>query len=118
FKIKDLDTKFDGEIDQFGFKKYQYKNVKLNGVFTNQEFTGDVVSLDSNANFVFTGNVDFQDPQKPEFFFDANVKHLDLTKLNLMPTFRAARLSAEDIEVRFTGNSIDNLLGDIKISSL
>lgn len=118
FKIKDLDTKFDGEIDQFGFKKYQYKKVKLNGVFTNQEFTGDVVSLDSNANFVFTGNVDFQDPKKPEFFFDANVKHLDLTKLNLMPTFRAARISAEDIEVRFTGSSIDNLLGDIKVTSL
>src|SRR5690606_33559360 len=72
----------------------------------------------SNANFVFKGNVDFQDPQHPEFFFDANIEHLDLTKLNLMPTFKVARVASKSVKLRFTGNSVDNIIGDIDIQDL
>lgn len=75
-------AKLTAELRSFSYKKYEYKNARLNGSLNRNFFNGDFSIQDENVDFTFNGKLDFS-KTIPEFNFKADLRHLDLKSLNL-----------------------------------
>lgn len=80
--LETVNATLAGEIQEFTFKEYTYKNITLDGALTKNKFDGKLVSLDKNIDFVFNGKIELVD-SIPVFNFDASINHFDLQALNL-----------------------------------
>lgn len=114
-KTEELDAKFDGMIQSISYHGYNYKNVKIDGSFKHQIFTGYVVSRDTNANFDFNGSVDFNQTV-PKMDFISTINNLDLEKTNFSTPQLNGKISSQ-ILINLNGNSIDNLSGLISLDN-
>lgn len=112
---KELDATFDGIVQSVTYNNYQYNDVKIDGSFKKQIFTGNVVSKDTNANFDFNGAVDFtQKVLKMDFIstinnFDLDKTHFSIPQLN-------GKVSSQ-LLIKLNGNNIDNLSGLINFDN-
>jgi hypothetical protein len=109
---KKISGNLTGKIDSIEINRYVYRNVALNGIFTEKTWDGSVKISDSNIKMDLLGMFDFSD-ELPEFDFTLNLAGSDLYKLILtkpIPSQLAMLLTAN-----FRGNSIDNLFGEIKM---
>ncbi|MDF2448727.1 MAG: hypothetical protein K0R26_1231 [Bacteroidota bacterium] len=112
---KELDATFDGVVQSATYNNYEYNNVKIDGQFKKQIFTGNVVSRDTNANFDFNGTIDFHE-KLPKMDFISTVHNLDLKKTNFNTEQLNGKVSSQ-ILIKLTGNSIDNLSGLINFDN-
>ncbi len=106
---KELDATFDGLIQSITYNNYQYDNVKIDGAFKKQIFTGYVMSKDTNANFDFNGTIDFNN-KVPKMDFISTINNFDLDKTHFSIPQLNGRVSSQ-ILINLNGNSIDNLTG-------
>lgn len=113
--IEELDATFDGLIQSITYNNYQYENVKIDGLFKNQIFTGYVVSRDTNANFDFNGSIDFNN-KVPKMDFISTINNFDLDKTHFSTPQLNGILSSQ-ILINLNGNSIDNLSGQINFDN-
>ncbi len=81
--LKTIKTRFDGVVDSFYFRGYNYQNIELDGRFEQSVFDGRVNMEDPNIDFTFDGSVNFKDTV-PEFDFKADLRRLDMGALNLV----------------------------------
>lgn len=109
--VKDINTTLDGLIQSVSYNNYVYSNVKLDGLFRDKIFTGNIASRDTNANFDFNGTVDFTD-KMPKMDFISTINNFDLEKTHFSTTQLNGKLSSQ-ILINLNGNSIDNLTGQI-----
>lgn len=114
FTRKFLDTKVSGKIYSLNFKKYDYKNIEVDGTFKNPLFQGKVVVNDENLKMDFKGLLDLSKSEN-RYDFHALIDYADLNKLNLVKR-DSISLFKGDVTMQITGNSIDNMYGDIFIS--
>jgi hypothetical protein len=112
---KELDATFDGVIQSISYNDYKYDNVKIDGLFKNQIFTGNVVSRDTNANFDFNGSIDFNN-KVPKMDFISTINNFDLDKTHFSTPQLNGRVSSQ-IFINFNGNNIDNLSGLINFDN-
>jgi hypothetical protein len=98
-----------GGVDSVGFNGYHYKNIVINGDFTEQLFNGKLSISDPNLDVKFFGKADIAD--KMNFDFTLNINHADLKALNFM-TDSVDRIKLA-MAAKFTGNSLDNFNGNI-----
>ncbi len=114
FNLKDLKAKVDGRVNSIQFNGYNYQNLAINGDFEKKLFIGhfsiddpnlEISSLDGALNLL-EGN--------PGFKLQASVEKADLKNLGL--TKEAFNFSG-DLDLNFTGNSIDNFLGAARVSN-
>ena len=110
---KKISGNLTGKIDSIEINKYVYRNVALNGIFTEKTWDGSVKISDSNIKMDLLGMFDFSD-ELPEFDFTLNLAGSDLYKLNFDKTDTTSQL-AMLLTANFRGNSIDNLFGEIKM---
>ncbi len=103
----------DGVVDSLVFNDYKFRSLILDGNVADDQFAGDLSIDDPNLGAVFSGKMDFN-PEFPVFDFEVFVKNADLVALNLDPINIRSDLSV-DLNAKFTGNSIDNLNGNIWI---
>jgi hypothetical protein len=103
-----------GEVTQFYFNRYDYKNLSLDGTLFGQEFSGKIQLDDENAVFSFEGVAGFNPGQ--EFYqFRLEVPGADLQELHI---------TKEDIRVgmvmtaNFEGRTVDKLFGNVGITNL
>jgi hypothetical protein len=113
--LKELDASFDGIVQAASFNGYQYANVKIDGLFKNQIFTGYVVSKDTNANFDFNGSVDFNH-KVPKMDFISTINNFDLDKTHFSTSQLNGKVSSQ-ILINLNGNSIDNLSGQVNFDN-
>lgn len=106
---KELDATFDGLVQSISYNNYQYDNIKIDGAFKKQIFTGNVVSKDTNANFDFNGSIDFNN-KVPKMDFISTINNFDLDKTHFSIPQLNGRVSSQ-ILINLNGNSIDNLTG-------
>lgn len=78
-----IQAKAVGVVDSFYFRGYNYQNIGLDGRFAQSVFDGRVNMEDPNIDFTFDGSINFKDTV-PEFDFKADLRRLDLGKLNLV----------------------------------
>jgi hypothetical protein len=109
-----LDTEFSGDIYKFRFQNYTYSNIVVNGNFRNKIFQGKVVANDPNLLLDFDGTVNLG---KKDIIYDfhANVDYANLAKLGFIKNDSVSVFKG-DVRMNVSGNTLDNLQGDIYIT--
>jgi hypothetical protein len=102
-----------GKIDSVEINYYKYRNVSLSGLFTEKAWDGNIKVEDKNIQMELLGMFDFS-RKLPEFDFTMNLRKADLYNLNLDKSDTSASITML-LTANFTGNSIDNLDGEIKL---
>jgi hypothetical protein len=112
FTIKDMRNSFNGIIPQFEFNGYNYQNIKTNGSFKNNKFTGSISILDSNLMINnLAGEIGFY-PDKIGFNLQADVENANLKNIKLLNQ----NLSfGGKFNLNFNGSNIDDFLGQAEI---
>lgn len=113
FSEKYLNTAVKGDVTQINYNNYTYSNVVLNGNFKKGLYKGQVSVKDPNLNMNFDGLVDLS-KKESRFDFQINVENADLKKLNFMKD--SISNFKGNVAVQVSGNSIDNLKGDVFIN--
>ncbi|MCF8463276.1 MAG: translocation/assembly module TamB domain-containing protein [Flavobacteriales bacterium] len=104
-----------GNVNSAELIGYDYKKIEVNGEFARSMFSGEVSVNDTNVALIFRGGFDISQ-QLPQFNFHADVTHANLYELHLLQKREGATISGV-MDVDFTGNDIDNLIGTIEISN-
>jgi hypothetical protein len=111
FNPDKLKTAFEGKINEFDFNGYNYTNIITSGTFENKTFTGNLKINDPNVDLTSSMQIDFSgDQPRYNLFGDLvnfNFKNTNFTKDNLELT--------GTLDVNFSGNNIDNFLGEAKL---
>lgn len=113
FSEKYLNTSIKGDVAKIDFNNYTYNNVVLNGNFKNSLYKGQVSVNDPNLIINFDGLVDLSNKES-KYDFHINVENADLNKLKFIKD-SISRFKG-DVVIQVSGNSIDNLAGDIFIN--
>ena len=111
-KWNTLSADLDATIRHIVFKNYPYENIKAKGSLANRIFNGDFSIKDTNATGALKGIVDLSG-KEPKFNFLADVEHIDLKKLKLVNENYSFN---GKLDFNFSGNNIDNFLGNAKIT--
>jgi len=111
--FKTFAVSVNGKIDSVEINKYKYRDITLNGNFTEKTWDGTIKAADENIKMELLGMFDFS-KELPEFDFTLNLKNADLYRLNIdkKDTTSGASLI---LTANFRGNSIDNLDGEIRV---
>ncbi len=112
FSQKYLNTSIKGNVNQVDYNNYSYSNVVLNGNFKNRLYKGQVSVQDTNLNMTFDGLVDMSQKES-KYDFHINVDNADLHRLKFVKD--SISKFKGDVIVRVSGNSIEDLYGDLII---
>jgi len=102
-----------GKIDSIEINRYIYRNITLNGSFTEKTWDGSINIVDRNIKLNLLGLLNFNN-KLPEFDFTLNIANANLYKLNFDKLDSTSKVSML-LTSNFKGNSIDNLDGEIKL---
>jgi hypothetical protein len=113
---KDINAKLQGVVRSAELMEYAYQNINVDGTFIHNIFEGSFDIAEENISLDFIGKVDLSGTL-PTFNFHSEVKHANLFKLKLLKEREDATVSGV-MDVNFTGDDIDNLLGYIVLSKV
>lgn len=111
--FKKFAVNLTGKIDSVEINNYKYRNISLNGLFTDKAWDGNIKIEDENIHLDLLGMFDFN-RKLPEFDFTLNLLKSNLYKLNIDKTDTSSSITML-LTANFNGNSIDNLDGEIKL---
>lgn len=109
--LENMVANVDATVKKAVVNNYEYNDLRINGLFQQQNFSGIIKLEDENLAFDFDGNVDYS-KELPNITANINLKGADLKALNF---------SKEDIllqgvlSAHIEGNNIDDLTGNIGI---
>lgn len=112
FTEKSLNTSLKGIVNSITYNNYTYSNIDLNGNFVSGLYKGQVKANDPNLKMNFDGFVDLSKKDN-KYDFQINVENANLKKLNFVKD-NISKFEG-DINVNLSGNTIDNLAGDVFI---
>jgi virulence-associated protein VapD len=113
FKEKYLDTSIKGDVSQIDYNNYTYNNVVVNGNFKMPIYKGQLSVNDPNLSMTFDGLLDLS-KKDSRYDFHINVENADLHKLNFVKD--SISIFKGDVVVQASGNTIENLQGDLYIN--
>jgi hypothetical protein len=108
-----LNTEVIGQVYSINFNGYDYKDINVSGIVKEQLFDGSLLCSDENIKFSFKGLADFAE-NRNNFNFIASVDYADLKKINIIND--SVSIFKGDINMDISGNSLDNIVGDIKFT--
>jgi len=108
-------TQATGTVDSLYFRGYNYHNISLDGRLEASVFEGRASMNDPNIDFVFDGAISLKD-SIPKFDFKADIRHLDLCRLNLVD--REWIFSGKIQDLSMEGSDWDNLKGALRMRNL
>jgi hypothetical protein len=115
FSEKYLNTAIEGDVSQIDYNNYKYSNVSVNGKFKMPLYEGKVAVDDPNLKMTFDGLVDLSGKDS-KYDFHANVENADLHQLKFVKD--PISLFRGDVVAQVSGNSIENLQGNVFIKQL
>lgn len=110
--LKNLDAIVEGRVDSFTYRDYSYKNIRLDGSFSDFVFHGDLGIDDENIRFDLSGDINLKDTI-PQFDFSAKLARLDLGALNLLEEDWI--LSADIQHIRLKARNFEDLAGEVEL---
>ncbi len=116
FSKKYLNTKMKGNIGQFKYNGYTYRNIDVDGTMKMPYFKGFLNSKDPNLKMTFDGLVDLS-KKKKEYDFDAKIEYADLKKTNLY-TKDAKSIFSGNITMKAKGNTLEDLAGVVELENI
>jgi len=102
-----------GLIDSIEINNYKYRNISLNGIFSEKAWDGKIKITDENISLDLLGMFNFEE-KLPVFDFTLDLARADLHDLNFDRADTSSSLSML-LTANFKGNNIDNLDGEIKL---
>tara|TARA_R110000868_G_scaffold78284_3_gene223572 strand:+ start:23237 stop:27544 length:4308 start_codon:yes stop_codon:yes gene_type:complete len=108
-----LNTEVIGQVYSLNFNGYDYKDISVSGIIKEQLFDGSLLCKDENIKFSFKGLADFAE-NRNNFNFIASVDYADLKKINFIND--SVSIFKGDVNMDISGNSLDNIVGDIKFT--
>jgi len=108
-----MNARIDGSIQEIFLNQYNLTNIRINGSFIRNEFTGSFDITDKHLTMNFNGSADFSFSY-PVFDFKSEIMCMDLNELNILENDSLLRLSTH-LNIRLKGNHIDNLVGAVYI---
>lgn len=81
FRLQDLSAELDAIVDSVSYNDYTYRNLKVDGLVSRNEFKGQFDIRDDAADCFFEGTVQYGDTL-PVFEFRSIVNRLDLQRMN------------------------------------
>jgi hypothetical protein len=111
--LKKFAGNLKGTIDSIEINKYSYRNIDLNGNFTEKTWDGSINVEDQNIKMDLLGMLNFNDTL-PEFDFTLNLVNANLFKLKIDPKDSTSAISML-LTSNFRGSNIDNMDGEIKL---
>jgi hypothetical protein len=112
FTEKYLSTAIKGDVTKIDFNSYTYNNIVLNGNLKAPNYKGQISVNDPNLNMNFDGLLDLSNKDN-KYDFHINVENADLHKLKLVKD--SISIFKGDVVVQVSGNTIENLEGNIYI---
>ena len=113
YSYKKFAGNLTGKIDSIEINKYIYRNIDLNGFFTEKTWDGSVKIVDDNLKMDLLGMFNFSE-DLPEFDFTLNLREANLYNLHFDKNDSTSAVTML-ITSNFKGNNIDNLDGEIKL---
>ncbi|MGA1977304.1 MAG: translocation/assembly module TamB domain-containing protein [Bacteroidales bacterium] len=113
YSFRKFDLKLEGAVDSIEINKYKYRNIAINGNFSEKAWDGSVKISEGNIKMDILGLFNFQG-ELPEFDFTLNLAKANLHNLNFDKTDSSSSLSML-LTADFRGTNIDNLDGEIKL---
>ena len=113
YSYKQFSGTLSGVIDSLEMKDYKYRNIGLEGVFTEKTWDGSVKISENNIRMDILGMFNFS-RELPEFDFTLNLANADLNKLNLDKGDTTSSLSML-MTANIKGSNIDNIDGEIRL---
>jgi len=115
FSLEKADLTVKSEITNLQYQGNTFGLINVDGEFRHKRFTGGVFINDKLLGLDFNGSADFSE-ELPAFDFVADISHANLARLNLITGDSVAMLST-NADLKFQGNTIDNLLGTMRFSN-
>ncbi len=113
YSFRKFAANLTGHIDSIEFKRYKYRNISINGNFTDKTWDGSLNISDANIKMDLLGMFDFSQ-KLPEFDFTLNLAKANLYNLNFDRKDSTSSVSML-LTANFKGNNIDNIDGQIKL---
>tara|TARA_B100001063_G_scaffold247028_1_gene289526 strand:- start:20524 stop:24930 length:4407 start_codon:yes stop_codon:yes gene_type:complete len=114
---KTVQAKAEGKLQKLEFQDYTYRDVNLNGSFTNQKFEGSIGMKDKNLAFDFNGVIDAVGEQLISDF-ELDVKKAKLAQLNLYNREDSLTEVSFETKINLIGFDFDEVRGNLRIDSL
>jgi len=104
-----------GIVKSIEINQYNYQNINVEGNLAKKIFNGKLSINDYNIDLKFDGDIDFT-RKIPVLDFSSSINHANLIALNIVKNRKSSVLST-NLDVKISGNTLDNLLGEIKITN-
>lgn len=114
FTRKYLNTSFVGDIYKVNYNGYNYSKIIVDGSFKEPMFKGKVNVNDPNLFMDFNGTVDLS-KRENIYDFHSKIDYANLVKLNFIKD--SISVFKGDIIVKASGNSFDNLTGNLVLTN-
>lgn len=105
-----------GIISTLEYCGYHYENITLDGLYKDGGFNGILALDDENGTIQVNGFFNTTH-QNPNFNLQATVKNFQPYELKLTDQYKDTDISFK-LTANFTGNSIDNIKGNVQLDSL
>ncbi|WP_231496722.1 translocation/assembly module TamB domain-containing protein [Prevotella sp. 10(H)] len=112
-----LKGKAEGDIHNFDFKGYTYKEITLDASYDGLRLEGQLDVDDENGLLSVNGLFDLTDKENPDLNFKAKVKNVQLDNLHIAENMKHSYISFV-MDADFTGRHIDNAEGYVRIDSI
>ena len=114
FTKKYLNTSFAGDVFQLKYNGYNYTKIIVDGSFKQPIFKGEFNINDPNLFMDFSGILDLSKKENI-YDFHSKIDYANLVKLNFIKD--SISVFRGDIVVKATGNSFDNLKGNLLLTN-
>ena len=105
-----------GVVSSFDYSGYQYENITMDGIYKDGGFNGHLALDDENGAIQIDGS--FNTTQRvSDFNLRASVKNFRPNELNLSDKYANSDISL-NLMADFTGSSVDDMNGRIRLDSL
>ena len=114
FTKKNINTSFAGDVFQLKYNGYNYTKIIVDGSFKQPIFMGKFYINDPNLFMDFSGILDLSKKENI-YDFHSKIDYANLVKLNFIKD--SISVFRGDIVVKATGNSFDNLKGNLLLTN-
>ena len=114
FTKKNINTSFAGDVFQLKYNGYNYTKIIVDGSFKQPIFKGEFYINDPNLFMDFSGILDLSKKENI-YDFHSKIDYANLVKLNFIKD--SISVFRGDIVVKATGNSFDNLKGNLLLTN-
>ncbi len=113
FDERYLNTTLTGDVYRIWYNGYGFTNIQIDGKFRKPIFEGSLIVNDPNLFMDFDGSVNLA-KKDMQLDFHTQIDYADLVKLKLVSTDTISIFKG-DISMQVTGNTIDDMRGNIYV---